>query len=99
MLHFNWLQDIQLSGLGILHEHCQLDIEDNEVYVTPLAKTGYVYKQKKNVAGELIILVWIVCRVLITQLVEHCSTNTEAMGSNAVQALFLLLGGGGEGLI
>lgn len=48
MLHFNWLQDIQLSGLGILHEHCQLDIEDNEVYVTPLAKTGYVYKQKKK---------------------------------------------------
>jgi len=36
------LQDIQLGGLGILHEHCQLDIEDNEVYVTPLAKTGYV---------------------------------------------------------
>lgn len=59
MLHFNWLQDIQLSGLGILHEHCQLDIEDNEVYVTPLAKTGYVYKQKKNVAGVLMILVWI----------------------------------------
>ena len=39
----------------------------------------------------------IVCRVLITQLVEHCSTNTEAMDSNAVQALFLLLGGGGGG--
>ena len=35
-------QDIQLGGLGILHEHCQLDIEGNEVYVTPLAKTGYV---------------------------------------------------------
>jgi len=32
--------DIQLGGLGILHEHCQLDIEGNEVYVTPLAKTG-----------------------------------------------------------
>ena len=48
-----------MSGLGILHEHCQLDIEDNEVYVTPLAKTGYVCKQKKNVAGVLMILVWI----------------------------------------
>ena len=33
-------QDIQLGGLGILHEHCQLDIEGNEVNVTPLAKTG-----------------------------------------------------------
>lgn len=32
--------DIQLGGLGILQEHCQLDIEGNEVYVTPLAKTG-----------------------------------------------------------
>lgn len=32
--------DIQLGGLGILQEHCQLDIEDNEVSVTPLAKTG-----------------------------------------------------------
>lgn len=59
MLRFIILQDIQLSGLGILHEHCQLDIEDNEVYVTPLAKTGYVYKRKKNLAGLLIILVWI----------------------------------------
>ena len=48
MLHFIILQDIQLSGLGILHEHCQLDIEDNEVYVTPLAKTGYVYGKKKK---------------------------------------------------
>ena len=35
---FYLLQDIQLGGLGILHEHCQLDIEDNEVSVTPLAK-------------------------------------------------------------
>ena len=33
-----------MGGLGILHEHCQLDIEDNEVSVTPLAKTGYVRK-------------------------------------------------------
>ncbi|RMX45203.1 hypothetical protein pdam_00021088 [Pocillopora damicornis] len=33
-------EDIQLGGLGILQEHCQLDIEGNEVYVTPLAKTG-----------------------------------------------------------
>ncbi|XP_044181974.1 LOW QUALITY PROTEIN: kinesin-like protein KIF13B [Acropora millepora] len=32
--------DIQLSGLGIVQEHCQLDIEENEVYVTPFAKTG-----------------------------------------------------------
>ena len=41
----------------------------------------------------------IVCRVFIAQLVEHCSTNTEAMGSNAVQALFFCGGwgwGGGE---
>ena len=35
-----------------------------------------------------------VCRVFITQLVEHCSTNTEAMDSNAVQAPG---GGGGRG--
>ena len=35
-----FFQDIQLGGLGILHEHCQMDIEDNEVYATPLAKTG-----------------------------------------------------------
>ena len=39
----------------------------------------------------------IVCSVFITQLVEHCSTTTEAMGSNAVQVLFLLWGGGGGG--
>ncbi|XP_015777124.1 PREDICTED: kinesin-like protein KIF13A [Acropora digitifera] len=32
--------DIQLGGLGIMQEHCQLDIEENEVYVTPYAKTG-----------------------------------------------------------
>ena len=39
----------------------------------------------------------IVCSGFITQLVEHCSTNTEAMGSNAVQALFYCGGGGGGG--
>ena len=29
-------QDIQLSGLGIMPEHCIIDIEDSDVYITPL---------------------------------------------------------------
>ncbi len=29
-------QDIQLSGLGIMPEHCIIDIESAEVYVSPL---------------------------------------------------------------
>lgn len=29
-------QDIQLSGLGIMPEHCMVDIQNNDVYVTPL---------------------------------------------------------------
>lgn len=28
-------QDIQLSGLGIMPEHCILELENNEVYLTP----------------------------------------------------------------
>ena len=30
------LQDIQLSGLGIMPEHCMVDIEDGEVYLIPM---------------------------------------------------------------
>ena len=29
-------QDIQLSGLGIMQEHCVVDLEDSEVFITPL---------------------------------------------------------------
>ncbi|XP_071144452.1 kinesin-like protein KIF13A [Mytilus edulis] len=29
-------QDIQLSGLGIMPEHCMVDVENNDVYVSPL---------------------------------------------------------------
>ncbi|KAL5013425.1 hypothetical protein ScPMuIL_007695, partial [Solemya velum] len=44
-------QDIQLSGLGIMPEHCEVNIENNDVYVSPLdgARTcvnGSVIKQK-----------------------------------------------------
>ena len=29
-------QDIQLSGLGIMPEHAIVDVENNEVFITPL---------------------------------------------------------------
>ena len=35
-------QDIQLSGLGIMPEHCVVDIENHEVFVTPLEGARYV---------------------------------------------------------
>jgi len=34
-------QDIQLSGLGITAEHCVLDIDHNDVYITPLEGARY----------------------------------------------------------
>ncbi|XP_048590057.1 kinesin-like protein KIF13B isoform X2 [Nematostella vectensis] len=34
-LDANHTPDIQLGGLGILPEHCEMDIEENEVYLTP----------------------------------------------------------------
>ncbi|CAG2222721.1 KIF13 [Mytilus edulis] len=33
-------QDIQLSGLGIMPEHCMVDVENNDVYVSPLEGLG-----------------------------------------------------------
>ena len=29
-------QDIQLNGIGIMPEHCIVDIDNSEVFVTPL---------------------------------------------------------------
>lgn len=29
-------QDIQLKGLGIANEHCIVEIEDKDVFITPL---------------------------------------------------------------
>lgn len=35
------LQDIQLSGLGIMKEHCVVDIEEGEVHITPRENARY----------------------------------------------------------
>lgn len=29
-------QDIQLRGLGIANEHCVIEIEDKDVFITPM---------------------------------------------------------------
>lgn len=34
-------QDIQLSGLGIMPEHCIVDIVDGDVFMTPLEGARY----------------------------------------------------------
>lgn len=38
-------QDIQLSGLGIMPEHCIIDIEDYDVYITALEGARYILIQ------------------------------------------------------
>ena len=36
--------DIQLSGLGIQPEHCIVEIEDSDVFVSPFEGARYVYR-------------------------------------------------------
>ncbi len=42
------LQDIQLSGLGIMEQHCVMDVEDGEVSITPMQNARSV----RGVGGE-----------------------------------------------
>ena len=41
-------QDIQLSGLGIMLEHCILDMEDQDVFITPLDGARFVLADEKE---------------------------------------------------
>ena len=35
--------DIQLSGLGVAPEHAVIDVEDNDVYITPIDGARYTW--------------------------------------------------------
>lgn len=45
-------QDIQLSGLGIMPEHCVVDIENGDVWLTPIEGARSVFPQ--NIRNEML---------------------------------------------